>query len=254
MTAAVNGHQLPELGQNGAVGQRQRSPDSGAERRFDAVIFDLGGVMTEPLFRNRHDVDPAYLNLVAFFLNEFRDHYHLTTGAHDLHLLETGKISDDEFFDRMCERYAAAGNEPIDARTAQKVIFGRGMVASSAMADAVRQVRDAGYRTALLTNISRGGEALWRELIPVEDLFDVVVDSSRVGLRKPDPRIYELTCARLDVSPDRCLFIDDLECNVDAAKAVGMDSIQCLDPVETADLVVGMLLGHPAAEEVETSA
>ena len=222
-------------------------------RPLDAVIFDLGGVMTEPLFRNRHDVDPAYVNLVAFFLNEFRDHYHLTTGAHDLHLLEMGHISDDEFFDRMCARYAEAGNDAIDPRVAQKVIFGRGMVASSAMADAVRQVKDAGYKTALLTNISRGGERFWRDLFPVEDLFDVVVDSSRVGMRKPDPRIYALTCERLGVEPDRCLFIDDLECNVQAAASLGMQVIQCLDPVDAADEVVRLVLGHPAAEEVEAA-
>lgn len=221
------------------------------QRRFDAAIFDLGGVMTEPLFRNRRDVDPEYLGLVAFFLNDFKDHYHLPTGAHDLHLLETGKISDDEFFDRMCARYAEAGHDPIDARVAQKVIFGRGMVASSAMADAVRQVKNAGYKTALLTNISRDGEAMWRGLIPVEDLFDVVIDSSKVGLRKPDPRIYELTCERLGVSADRCMFIDDLACNVDAAAQLGMHTIQCMDPVDAADQVVQLLLGHRAAEEVE---
>lgn len=223
------------------------------ERELDAVIFDLGGVMTEPLFRNRHDVDPAYLDLVAFFLSEFRDHYHLTTGAHDLHLLEMGRISDDEFFDRMCVRYAEAGNDPIDPRVAQTVIFGRGMVASSAMADAVRQVRAAGYKTALLTNISRAGEQLWRELFPADDLFDVVVDSSRVGMRKPDPSIYQLTCARLGVSPSRCLFIDDLECNVDAAASLGMRVIQCMDPVVAADEVVRIVLGHPAAEEVDAA-
>jgi epoxide hydrolase-like predicted phosphatase len=217
---------------------------------FDAAIFDLGGVMTEPLFRNRHDVDPDYLNLVAFFLNDFRDHYHLPTGAHDLHLLETGQLSDEEFFDRMCARYAEAGNEPVDPRVAQRIIFGRGMVASSAMADAVRQVRGAGYRTALLTNISRDGDAMWRSLIPVDDLFDVVVDSSRVGLRKPDPRIYELTCERLGVPPGRCLFVDDLACNVEAAANLGMHVIQCLDPVSVADDVVRLLLGHGAAEEV----
>jgi len=192
-------------------------PDAPQPRRLDAAIFDLGGVMTEPLFRNRHDVDPAYMKLVAFFLNDFRDTYHLPTGAHDLHLLETGAISDDEFFDRMCVRYADAGHEPIDPRVAQKVIFGRGMVASSAMADAVRQVKGAGYKTALLTNISSGGETLLRDLIPSDALFDVIVDSSRVGLRKPDPRIYQLTCERLGVRPDRCMFIDDLECNVSAA-------------------------------------
>ncbi|MFN2581792.1 MAG: HAD family hydrolase [Candidatus Dormibacteria bacterium] len=231
----------------------QRGVD-GRPRRFDAAIFDLGGVMTEPLFRNRHDVEPEYLNLVAFFLNDFRDHYHLPTGAHDLHMLETGQISDDEFFDRMCARYSDAGNEPIDPRVAQRVIFGRGMVASSAMADTVRQVKNAGYKTALLTNISRDGEAMWRGLMPVDDLFDVVVDSSKVGLRKPDPRIYELTCQRLGVTPDRCLFIDDLACNVDAASALGMHAIQCMDPVDAADEVVQLLLGHHAAEEVEANA
>ncbi|HYL69677.1 MAG TPA: HAD family phosphatase [Candidatus Dormibacteraeota bacterium] len=224
-------------------------PSTQTTRKFDAAIFDLGGVMTEPLFRDRHDIDPQYLNLVAFFLNDFRDHYHLPTGAHDLHLLETGQLSDDEFFDRMCNRYAEAGNEPVDARVAQKIIFGRGMVASSAMADAVRQVRGGGYKTALLTNISRDGDAMWRSLIPVDDLFDVVVDSSRVGLRKPDPRIYELTCERLAVAPERCLFVDDLACNVEAAARLGMHVIQCLDPVSVADDVVRLLLGHPAAQE-----
>jgi putative hydrolase of the HAD superfamily len=222
-----------------------------AERRFDAAIFDLGGVMTEPLFRNRGDIDPQYMNLIAFFLNDFRDHYHLPTGAHDLHQLETGKISDDEFFNRMCKRYEAAGNEPVDARVAQKVVFGRGLVASSAMIDAVRQVKGAGYRTAMLTNISREGEALWQGLIPVEDLFDVVIDSSKVGLRKPDPAIYRLTCERLGVAPDRCIFIDDLACNVEAAAALGMHTIQCLDPNAVADEVVQLLLGHPATTEVE---
>jgi putative hydrolase of the HAD superfamily len=220
-------------------------------RMLRAAIFDLGGVMTEPLFRNRRDVDPEYFNLIAFFLNDFRDVYHLPTGAHDLHLLETGHLSDDEFFDRMCRRYMEAGHDPVDPRVAQRVIFGRGFVASTAMIDAVRQVKGAGYRTALLTNVSRDGESLWRPLIPVDDLFDVVVDSSRVGLRKPDPAIYHLTCERLGVRPAECLFVDDLECNVDAARELGMEAIQCLDPVEIADHVVRRLVGHAAAAEAE---
>jgi putative hydrolase of the HAD superfamily len=223
-------------------------------REFDAVIFDLGGVMTEPLFHHRTDVPPDYFTVIAFFLGEFRDHYHLTTGVHDLHLLEMGKISDDEFFDRMIARYVEAGNEPVDPREAQKVIFGRGMVACGAMIDAVRQVRAAGYRTALLTNISSEGEAIFTKLFPVNELFDVVVDSSKVGMRKPDPAIYELTCARLGVAPDRCLFIDDLLCNVEAADALGMQTIQCLDPVAVAGEVVERLLGHPAAAEAGAGA
>jgi putative hydrolase of the HAD superfamily len=225
-----------------------------ASREFDAVIFDLGGVMTEPLFHHRTDVPPEFFSVIAFFLGEFRDHYHLTTGVHDLHLLEMGKISDDEFFDRMIARYIKAGNEPVDPRDAQKFVFGQGMVACGAMVDAVRQIRDAGYRTAMLTNISREGEAIFTKLFPVDELFDVIVDSSKVGMRKPDPEIYLLTCRRLGVAPERCLFIDDLLCNVEAAQALGMQTIQCLDPVEVAGEVVQRVLGHPAAAEAGAGA
>ncbi len=234
--------------------QHAASDPAVASREFDGVIFDLGGVMTEPLFHHRHDVPPEYFSLIAFFLGEFRDHYHLTTGVHDLHLLEMGKISDDEFFDRMVARYVDAGNDPVDPRAAQQVVFGQGMVACGAMADAVRQIRDAGFKTALLTNISREGEAIFSKLFPVDELFDVVIDSSKVGMRKPDPEIYRLTCSRLGLTPERCLFIDDLLCNIEAANALGMQTIQCLDPVAVADEVVERLLGHRASAEAEADA
>ncbi len=223
-------------------------------RPLRGAVFDLGGVMTEPLGRHRKQIDdPLHVEVLHFFLNEFRDVYHLPTGAHDLHLLETGKISDDEFFDRMVARHVAAGGSPVDARTAQRIVFGKGLVACGAMIDAVRQVKGAGYRTALLTNISRAGEPMWRSLLPVEELFDVVVDSSQVGLRKPDPAIYLLTCERLGLSPQECLFVDDLRCNVDAATELGMTTIQCSDPVAIADEVVELLLGRPAAAEPPAS-
>ncbi len=70
-------------------------------------------------------------------------------------------------------------------------------------------------------------------------------------MRKPDPEIYSLTCDRLGVPPERCLFIDDLLCNVEAADALGMETIQCMDPVAVADQVVQRLLGHSAAVEAE---
>jgi putative hydrolase of the HAD superfamily len=226
-----------------------------SQRTLRGAIFDLGGVMTEPLATHRASIDdPVQLDLLRFFLDEFRDVYHLPTGAHDLHLLETGAISDDEFFDRMTARYVADGGDPsVDARIAQRVVFGRGLAACGAMIDAVRQVKGAGYRTALLTNISRSGEAVWRSLFAVDDLFDVVVDSSQVGLRKPDPAIFRLTCERLGLQPEQCLFVDDLRCNVDAAADLGMTTLQCKDPVVVADEVVEMLLGRPAAAEPERS-
>jgi putative hydrolase of the HAD superfamily len=224
-------------------------------RTLRGAIFDLGGVMTEPLGRHRQDiVDPVQLDLLRFFVNEFKDVYHLPTGAHDLHLLETGVISDREYFDRMTARYIAqGGHDAVDARLAEYVVFGHGMVACAAMIDAVRQVKGAEYKTALLTNISRSGEALWRSLLPVDELFDVVVDSSQVRLRKPDPAIFLLTCERLGLAPEECLFVDDLRCNVDAATELGMTTIQCDDPVAIADEVAELLLGRPAAAEPESA-
>ena len=209
--------------------------------------------MTLPLGRHRAEIsDPVQLDVLSFFLKEFRDIYHLPTGTHDLHLLETGAISDEEFFDRMVQRYVAAGGHAeVDGRIAEFVVFGDGMVACAAMVDAVRQVKGAGYRTALLTNISRSGEALWSSMLPVDELFDVVVDSSQVGLRKPDPAIFRLTCERLGLEPTECLFVDDLRCNVSAATELGMTTIQCKDPVAIADEVVELLLGRAAADEPE---
>lgn len=227
---------------------------SAASRRTLAgAIFDLGGVMTEPMGRHRSAIeDPVELDLLRFFLGEFRDVYHLPTGAHDLHLLETGEISDEEFFERMVARYVASGGHAgVDAAMAEHVVFGKGLVACGAMIDAVRQVKGAGYRTALLTNISRSGEAIWRSLLPVDELFDVVVDSSQVGLRKPDPAIYRLTCERLGLAPHQCLFVDDMRCNVEAAADLGMTTIRCRDPVAIADEVVELLMGRPAAAEPE---
>ncbi len=226
-----------------------------SERALKGAVFDLGGVMTEPMGRHRETiVDPVQLDLLRFFLSEFRDVYHLPTGAHDLHLLETGAISDEEFFARMTERYIAeGGHDGVDAGIAQHVVFGKGMVACGAMIDAVRQVKAAGYRTALLTNISRSGESLLRSLLPVDELFDVVVDSSRVRMRKPDPAIFLLTCERLGLAPQECLFVDDLRCNVAAATELGMTTIQCKDPVAIADEVVELLLGRPAAAEPESA-
>lgn len=87
--------------------------------------------------------------------------------------------------------------------------------------DVVAAVRAAGLRTALLTNADRDAEVPdgWR---PV---FDVVVVSGEVGMRKPEPRIYRLTADRLGVPAERCVFVDDLAVNVRGAVAAGMTGV-----------------------------
>jgi putative hydrolase of the HAD superfamily len=197
-------------------------------------VFDLGGVMTLPLFRRPHGADERQLSLFAWFLQEVQEVYALTTGDHDLHLLETGRLTEAEYFARLCDRHAAAGHPRLDPADARAILFGRPMAASEVMVEAVRRVRAAGHRTALLTNNAREWGVTWRALMPFDELFDVILDSSEVGLRKPDPAIYRLACERLGLEPSECLFVDDLECNVEAARELGMEVLLCADGPATA--------------------
>ena len=96
------------------------------------------------------------------------------------------------------------------------------------MIEYVRELRGRGVRTALLTNNVREWEPLWRAKLPeVDELFELVVDSAFVGLRKPDAAIYSLTLERLGgVAPERCVFVDDLDVNCEAARALGMAAVR----------------------------
>jgi putative hydrolase of the HAD superfamily len=90
----------------------------------------------------------------------------------------------------------------------------------------MRELRDRGYRMAILTNNVREWEELWRAKLPVDEIFELVVDSAWVGMRKPDPEIYKLTISRLGgVAPHECLFVDDNEVNVEAARLLGMTAV-----------------------------
>jgi putative hydrolase of the HAD superfamily len=84
---------------------------------------------------------------------------------------------------------------------------------------------------ALLTNNVREWEPLWRSMLPVDEIFELVVDSAFVGMRKPDPPIYELTVERLGdgIGPLDCLFVDDVLVNVETARALGMTAVHFRD-------------------------
>jgi putative hydrolase of the HAD superfamily len=95
----------------------------------------------------------------------------------------------------------------------------------------MRGARSRGYRMALLTNNVREWEPQWRAMLPVDEIFEVIVDSAFVGLRKPEREIYELTVERLGdgLRPSDCLFVDDVEVNVDAARELGMRTVHFRD-------------------------
>jgi putative hydrolase of the HAD superfamily len=93
----------------------------------------------------------------------------------------------------------------------------------------MRELKGRGLRMAMLTNNVREWEAMWRAMLPVDEIFEIVVDSAFVGCRKPEPRIYEITLERLGLPAEACLFIDDILVNVEGARAIGLYAVHFQD-------------------------
>ena len=97
--------------------------------------------------------------------------------------------------------------------------------------DKVRELKAAGVRNGIITNNAKEFSEGWRAMLPVDDLFDLVVDSCQVGMRKPNPAIYRLALERMGgVAPEAAVFLDDFAPNVDAARAVGLHGVVVVDP------------------------
>ena len=144
-------------------------------------------------------------------------------GEHPLFALERGEIAEAEFARRLEEQLDGR----FDLGRLRELYFER-LEPNETMIRYVAQLRARGLRTALLTNNVREWEPLWRGKLPQLDrIFELVVDSAFVGLRKPEPEIYELTLERLggDLRAGECLFVDDLEVNCETARALGMTAV-----------------------------
>jgi epoxide hydrolase-like predicted phosphatase len=145
-------------------------------------------------------------------------------GEHPLHSLERGEISEVEFARRLAEQL----HDGFDLERLRQLYFER-IDPNVPMIEFVRDVRGRGLRTALLTNNVREWEPLWRAKLPeLDEIFEIVVDSAFVGMRKPEPPIYELTVERLGggLRLDECLFVDDIELNCEAARELGMTAVR----------------------------
>ena len=186
----------------------------------DVLISDFGGVLTTPLqdgFLAYQDEAGISLEELGTAMARAADEH----GDHPLFMLERGEISETEFWARL-ERHVGTHFD-LDRLRA---LFFECLQPNTPMIDFVRELRAGGIRAALLTNNVREWQPLWRGKLPeVDELFEVIVDSAFVGLRKPDPAIYRLTCDRLGVAPDRCLFVDDVEVNCTAAADLGMAAV-----------------------------
>jgi len=200
------------------------------------VIFDLGGVVLgSPL----HAI-AAYereINIPANFINRVVMDT-APTGAWSR--LERGELSMEAFyqaFDRDC---AEAGQEISARRMMEKIAVSAGP--RPAMLEAVSRIKREGLSVAALTNNWASEDSKAQGTNDVRDHFDVFIESSVEGLRKPDPQIYQLACERLSVTPQQAIFLDDIGANLKPARQLGMTTIKVVTP-EAALSELSELLG-----------
>ena len=195
------------------------------------LLVDFGGVLTTDVMASLADFCAAEGIETATVAALFRDDPDARDAVADV---ELGRITPDEFERRL------AGWLGLDAdRLIERMLASA--VADDAMLDAVIAARGAGVRTGLLSN-SWGGTLYDRSRWP--ELFDAVVVSAEVGLRKPDPAIYLLAAERLGLAADACVFVDDLAPNLPPARDLGLATIHHRDAVATIEQLEE-LLGLP---------
>jgi putative hydrolase of the HAD superfamily len=188
-----------------------------------AVISDFGGVLTSPLagsfqaFQESSGVPLEELGKAMAAIGGRR-------GVNPLFELETGRLSEAEFLSSLGVQLTEQLGRTIDLGGFGESYFAN-LQPNKPMIDYMRELRDRGYALAICTNNVREWEPLWRAMLPVDEIFAVVVDSAFVGARKPEPRIYELTLERLGVAAGAALLIDDVEINCHAAEQLGMRAV-----------------------------
>ena len=195
-----------------------------------AVICDFGGVLTSPLvgsfmkFQEHSGVSLEQLGAAMAKLAEESD------GQHPLFALEKGELSEAEFLRRLED--ALGGDVSLEGFGER---YFEHMHPNEEMIGEMRRLRERGLRMALLTNNVREWEPLWRAKLPdIDEIFEVIVDSAFVGMRKPEPGIYELTVERLGdgVAAADCLFVDDIEANCEMATELGMTAVHFRDAAQ----------------------
>ena len=160
-------------------------------------------------------------------------------GSNPLIELETGRVTEATFMGRLADELTAQRGDSVELDGFGERYF-RHLQPNERLIDYMRELRGRGYKMAICTNNIKEWESRWRAMLPVAEIFDVVVDSAFVGSRKPEPRIYEITLERLGISPAAALFIDDVEDNCQGARALGINAIrfrstdQAIEDIEAA--------------------
>jgi putative hydrolase of the HAD superfamily len=190
---------------------------------IEAVISDFGGVLTSPLldsFKAFRDSSGVPLEAIGTAMAAIMQR----DGANPLFELETGRMTEARFLGSLAAQLSRQlGREITLDRFGEQYLAN--LHPNQRLIDYMRDLRERGYKLAICTNNVREWEPLWRAKLPVDEIFDVVVDSAFVGARKPERLIYDITLQRLGVDPQAALLIDDIELNCNAARELGINAV-----------------------------
>jgi putative hydrolase of the HAD superfamily len=194
-----------------------------APPRIEAVISDFGGVLTTPLvqsfmaFQDQTGISSETLGKAMQAATD-------ANGDNPLYEMERGEISEVAFLELLTDHLKPLlGHRPEMHRF--KEIYFEALNPNPPMIELMRELKAAGYRMAMLTNNVREWEPLWRSMLPVDEIFETVVDSGFVGCRKPESRIYAITLDRLGLPAESCLFVDDVLVNCEGARKAGIAAV-----------------------------
>jgi putative hydrolase of the HAD superfamily len=201
----------------------------GSGTKIEAVVCDFGGVLTTPLMGSFIALQDAHGVTVEHFGEAMRAAAAEEGGEIPLFKLERGEITEPEFLEILREKLEPLLGHRPELHRFREVFF-EALDPNEPMIDLMRECRRDGHRMAMLTNNVQEWEPLWRTMLPVDEIFELVIDSGWVGYRKPEPQIYEITVERLGVPASACLLVDDLEVNCEAARKLGFTAVQYREP------------------------
>jgi putative hydrolase of the HAD superfamily len=194
---------------------------------IEAVVSDFGGVLTTPLLtsfmavQDEIGISPENLGRAMRTMTE-------EDGENPLYALERGEMAEVDFLARLGD-----GLEPLLGHRPQlhrfRETYFEALHPNEPMIELMRELKASGLRMAMLTNNVREWEPLWRSMLPVDEIFETVVDSGFVGCRKPEGEIYRMTLERIGLPPEACLFIDDVAVNCDGARKAGIRAVHFRD-------------------------
>lgn len=195
--------------------------------RIEAVVSDFGGVLTTPLvqsfmaFQDRTGISGETLGEAMRAATE-------ANGDNPLFEMERGEITEVAFIEQLTDSLEPLlGHRPEMHRFRE--IYFEALEPNGPMIELMHELKAGGYRMAMLTNNVREWEPLWRSMLPVDEIFETVVDSGFVGCRKPESKIYAITLERLGLPAERCLFVDDVQVNCEGAERAGMSAVHFQD-------------------------